>query len=71
MQLDLAAIASVVSGVAAVWAAWAGLRRARAAARALCDDELDRTRERLASSRREAEQLAQQVHELRMTGRGP
>lgn len=61
----------MVSGVAAVWAAYAGLRRARREARAQCDGELDDTRARLAAVRRESEQLADQLHELRMTGRGP
>lgn len=62
----LAAIASAVSGIAAVWAAYAGLRRARREARALCDDELDQTRQRLAQARTESEQLARQLHAARM-----
>ena len=66
MTPRLAALASLVSGIAAVWAAYAGLRRARAQARALCDDELDQTRRRLAQARGEAEALAAENHRLRM-----
>lgn len=63
-----AGVLAVVSALAAIWAAYAGLRRARREARALCDDELDQTRQRLASARREAEELAQAIHVLRMRG---
>ena len=63
---NLAAIATIVSGIGAIWAAYAGLRSARARARALCDDELDRTRQRLAAARQEAEALAGELHTLRM-----
>ena len=68
MDSRLAAIASVVSGIAAVWAAYAGLRRARREARALCDDELTQTRQRLAETRHESEGLAQELHRIRMRG---
>lgn len=61
-----AGVLAVVSAIAAIWAAYAGLRRARREARSLCDDELDTTRQRLASARREAEELAAALHVLRM-----
>ena len=64
----MAEIAAVISGIGAIWAAWAGLRSARARARALCDDELDQTRQRLAAARQEAEALAAELHHLRMRG---
>jgi hypothetical protein len=64
----VAEVAAVLSAVGACWAAYAGLRKSRARARALCDDELDATRQRLAAARREAEALAAELHALRMRG---